>query len=110
MDSRRRSRPPARASLSSPGEVARSVKDAALSLGFDLAGVAPAAPTEHTERLREWIGRAYAGSMAYLGERLEEPVDPRRVLEGARSVGPVEGAVRLLEIVPDPRTSAGKAV
>ena len=86
MDSRRRFRPPARASLSSTEGLAGSVKDAARVLGFDLVGVAPAAPTEHTERLREWIDRGFAGSMAYLGERLEERVDPRRVLDGARSV------------------------
>jgi epoxyqueuosine reductase len=86
VDSRRRSRAPTRASLSTPEALASATCEAALALGFDLAGVAPAAPTEHSERLREWIDRGYAGAMAYLGERLEERIDPRRVLEGARSV------------------------
>jgi epoxyqueuosine reductase len=62
------------------------VKALALAVGFDLAGVAEAAPTPRTRFLREWLARGYAGDMAYLGRRAEERVDPRRVLEGARSV------------------------
>ncbi|MCA9512412.1 MAG: tRNA epoxyqueuosine(34) reductase QueG, partial [Myxococcales bacterium] len=57
----------------------------ALALGFDLAGVAPVEPGSDTERLREWVARGYAGSMGWMAARLEERVDPRRVLEGARS-------------------------
>ncbi|MHC4494082.1 MAG: tRNA epoxyqueuosine(34) reductase QueG [Planctomycetota bacterium] len=58
----------------------------ALAVGFDVAGVAPAEPTPETEFLREWIARGYAGEMHYLERRVEERVDPRRVLEGARSI------------------------
>ena len=68
------------------GSLEESIKDAARCLGFDLVGVAPAAPTPHTRRLREWIARGYAGGMAYLGDRLEERIDPRQVLAEARSV------------------------
>jgi epoxyqueuosine reductase len=66
--------------------LAERIKALALSLGFDLAGVAHARPTRETERLRDWLARGYAGEMHYIGRRVEERVDPRRVLAGARSV------------------------
>ena len=58
----------------------------ALAVGFDLAGVAAAEATPETEFLRDWVARGFAGEMAYIPRRLEERVDPRRVLPGARSI------------------------
>jgi epoxyqueuosine reductase len=68
-----------------PKSLEDRVKALALGLGFDLVGIAPALPTRETEFLREWIRRGYAGEMDYIARRVEERVDPRRVLEGARS-------------------------
>ena len=48
--------------------------------------MATAEPTPETEFLREWVARGYAGEMEYIPRRLEERVDPRRVLEGVRSI------------------------
>ncbi len=73
---------------SEPKTASERVKGMALALGFDLAGVARAEPTPETRFLREWLDRGFAGDMAYLSRRVEERVDPRRVLEGARSVFP----------------------
>ena len=69
-----------------PGSPSERVKALALAVGFDLAGIAPAEPTRETAYLREWLARGYAGEMAWIGRRVEERVDPRRVLAGARSI------------------------
>jgi DNA polymerase-3 subunit chi len=66
-----------------PGE---RVKALALALGFDLAGIAPAEPTRESEFLRSWLARGFAGDMHWIGRRVDERVDPRLVLPGARSL------------------------
>ncbi len=63
-----------------------SVKTLALELGFDLVAIGPADPPEHGPALRDWIEAGQAGTMGYIERRLEERLDPRRVLPGARSV------------------------
>jgi epoxyqueuosine reductase len=66
-------------------ELAGRARALALALGFDLAGVAPAEPAPHAEDLRAWLARGFAGEMGWLARRAEARIDPRRVLEGARS-------------------------
>jgi epoxyqueuosine reductase len=68
-----------------PKSLEDRIKALGLGLGFDLIGIAPALPTPGSEFLREWLERGYAGEMDYIARRVEERVDPRRVLEGARS-------------------------
>jgi epoxyqueuosine reductase len=63
-----------------------SVKALALELGFDLVATGPADPPEHGAALRRWVEAGHAATMGYLARRLEERLDPRRVLPGARSV------------------------
>lgn len=57
----------------------------ALTLGFDLCGVAPVASVARLDYLREWVGRGYAGQLHYLTRSVEARLDPTRVLPGARS-------------------------
>ena len=63
------------------------IKEKALALGFLQAGIARADHLpEDAKRLREWLGKGYHGSMAYMENHSEKRVDPRRLVEGARSV------------------------
>jgi len=68
------------------GPSSSQVKELAIALGFDLAGVACAAPAPTSDFLREWLARGYAGEMEWLKRRVEARIDPRRVLDAARSV------------------------
>jgi epoxyqueuosine reductase len=62
------------------------IRGVAAALGFDAVGFTGAEPTERTRYLREWVRRGFAGEMHYIERRLEERVDPRRVLPEARSI------------------------
>jgi epoxyqueuosine reductase len=87
--------------------LSQRVKDLALAAGFDLAGIARAEPKPETEFLREWLARGYAGEMTYLERRVEERVDPRRLLDGARAVVAV-GWVYDPGSRPTPRPGTGE--
>jgi epoxyqueuosine reductase len=73
-----------------PDRAAEVAKRLAHSVGFDLAGIAPALPTPETRFVREWAARGYAGPpggpLDYVLRRLDEREDPRRVLAGAKSI------------------------
>ncbi len=61
-----------------------AIKERALEIGFDLAGVAPLGIWRDLEFSRQWVERGYGGEMHYL----ENPkrCDPRQVLPSAKSV------------------------
>jgi epoxyqueuosine reductase len=63
-----------------------SVKALADELGFDRIAIGSAGPPEHGAPFRHWLEAGYAGGMGYLERRLEERLDPARVLAGARSI------------------------
>jgi epoxyqueuosine reductase len=76
-----------------PAERTRRVCERTRAAGFDLCGIAPVDVTpsepgagsfEELARLPEWLARGYAGEMSYLSDARR--ADPRRVLEGARSL------------------------
>ena len=62
------------------------LKARARSLGFDLVGIAPAAPLPGAARLDEWLAHGYAGQMHYLPDRRAAYDHPRSVLDGVRSI------------------------
>jgi len=55
-------------------------------LGFALAGVCCAAPSSRAEAFVRWLGAGKHGSMAYLQNHLEQRLDIRQFLPGARAV------------------------
>jgi epoxyqueuosine reductase len=71
--------------LTPPLSAARA-KALALAAGFDLAGVAsPEAPPE-LSFFADWVGRGYAGEMAYLTSQVAKRSDLRVAFPWARSV------------------------
>jgi epoxyqueuosine reductase len=71
----------------SPGPTldAEAVKAAARASQFPLVGLAPAAALDPAPLLR-WLAAGHAADMSWMSERLEERLDPRVVLTGARTV------------------------
>jgi epoxyqueuosine reductase len=63
------------------------IKELAHACGFELAGVAPASPTEDFARFQAWRGSELAGDMKYLTDhRGDLRSDPRHLLPGAQSI------------------------
>ena len=63
-----------------------AIKEKAASLGFDLCGVAPVDDFPELSFLGEWLGKGYAGEMAWMARTAERRADARNVVSGARSV------------------------
>jgi len=69
----------------SAAALAGELRSLGAALGFDAVGFGPAAPGPRDAFLREWLARGYAGEMGWIGRRVQERLDPRRVLPGAQS-------------------------
>lgn len=61
------------------------MKTWALEAGFDRAGIARIERSGQEEAFRSWIDRGDHAGMEWIARRVERRLDPRRVLEGARS-------------------------
>ncbi len=58
---------------------------AADEIGFTLMGVAEP-KIVRSESVIDWLGRGYAGSMAYMYRNLDKRLDPRKLVPGVRSI------------------------
>ncbi len=65
---------------------ADQIKTAALALGADIVGIAPAGPVANKEKFLDWLSRGYAADMDYLAKYQEERFDPEKLLPGAKAV------------------------
>jgi len=82
-------------------ETAARIKAMARQLGFDRVGICSADAVEREDYVRSWVADR-AGEMEYLRRNLEVRLDPRRLLEGARSV--IVVAANYHQTAPDERS------
>jgi epoxyqueuosine reductase len=66
----------------------QEIKDKAIELGFDTAGITDAAPIDpaQVQRFHAWLDEGLAAQMAYLHRNVEKRLDPGVLLAGAQSI------------------------
>jgi len=62
------------------------LRERASELGFDLLGIAPAAPPTHGAAFTAWLAQGYHGQMTYLARQAAQRLDPQAVLPGAQTI------------------------
>jgi len=68
-------------------ENTRAIKSIAQDLGFSFCGISKAEFLEdEASHFEQWLNKGYAGTMRYLHENFDKRLDPRLLVEGARSV------------------------
>ena len=82
------------------------IKRVAAEVGFDACGVARAEALRDDEYpLHEWLARGWHGALTYMERNIDKRLDPRLLVEGARSVICVVSAYG----APDPARHDGVA-
>jgi epoxyqueuosine reductase len=63
------------------------IRQEAYRLGFDFVGIAKAEHMdEEARRLEAWLNKDFHGKMGYMANHFDKRVDPRKLVEGAKSV------------------------
>ena len=63
------------------------IKAKAIELGFDACGISKADfLEEEAPRLEKWLNLNYQGKMAYMANHFDKRLDPRKLIDGAKSV------------------------
>lgn len=63
------------------------IKEKAYELGFSFVGVSKARElTEEARRLEQWLNQEMHGQMHYMANHFDKRIDPRKLVDGARSV------------------------
>jgi epoxyqueuosine reductase len=63
------------------------IREEAYRLGFDFIGMAKAERMdEEARRLEMWLNKGFHGKMSYMENHFEKRIDPRQLVEGAKSV------------------------
>lgn len=65
----------------------QQIKAKAIELGFDACGISKAEfLEEEAPRLEAWLNQNYHGKMGYMANHFDKRLDPRKLVEGAKSV------------------------
>ena len=65
----------------------KKIKQKALELGFSAVGISKADfLEEESEFLKDWLGKGFHGEMQYMENHFEKRTDPRKLVEGAKSI------------------------
>jgi epoxyqueuosine reductase len=63
------------------------IRTEAYRLGFEFVGIAKAElMDEEARRLESWLNQGFQGKMAYMANHFDKRIDPRKLVEGAKSV------------------------
>src|SRR5690554_1774331 len=62
------------------------IKQYALSLGFDACGICRARDSGEEARYMRWLSENCQAGMGYLERNVEKRLDPRELVEGAKSI------------------------
>jgi epoxyqueuosine reductase len=68
--------------------LAEDIKQEALRLGFDLAGITDASPlnNEQFKLFTDWLAFGYAGRMDYMRDNLDKRTNPAKLFKNAQSI------------------------
>lgn len=69
-----------------PDRLGEQIVSRARDLGFAMAGIVEARPTDHRDHVVRWLAEGRAGTMGYLERNVEARLDPSVFVPGCRSV------------------------
>ena len=73
--------------LNTKAKYTNLIKEKALTMGFTSVGISKAAfLEEEAPRLEQWLQKGFQGEMHYLENNFDKRLDPRLLVEGAKSV------------------------
>lgn len=68
-------------------ENTKKIKQKALELGFSAIGISKADFLENeSKQLKVWLNKGYHGEMQYMENHFDKRVDPRKLVDGAKSI------------------------
>lgn len=71
----------------SPEKLSEEIKQKAMEIGFLDCGIAEARPLiEESKKLHDWLSKAYHAEMHYMNNHFEKRSNPKKLVDGAKSI------------------------